>query len=514
MHKRGAKVAFGGFFLDAVTSSKRKKNSRFGVNWVVVGLAVHLPFRPDRSFCPPVPWRAYRKKGTPGHRTRTELAAELAHVIANWLPGRECWLVGDAAYLNATALRDRPKNLRMIGPLRWDAARYDRPPAPVGQRTGRPRKKGDRLPTPREMIEDTAGCPGEVQKVRFGSTDRRLRVPVIRDVLWYTGAKTEPVSLVLVRDVAGQWRDEALLATSRDVSAEFVIAGYCRRWCVEIDQLRAEVRNLTSQLADRRPTPANSSLPPSAQHPHAKPTPTRPRSRKERGGQPGHPEHARPLVPTDDCDRVVPLAPTACRRCHAVLTGTDPAPLRHQVWELPEIKPVVTEYQRHRLTCGCRATTCADLPPGVPLGQSGSRLVALTGLLMAHFRQSKRRTALFLESLLGQPCCAAPAVKMQHQVTAALRPAYDALVAQLPAQPHLGINESPTRQAASKAWLWTFVAKWFTAFAIHPIREATALGDLLTDRFGGVVMCDRARCTGRRVASSGAGRTSRGTSRR
>lgn len=80
-------------------------------------------------------------------------------------------------------------------------------------------------------------------------------------------------------------------------------------------------------------------------------------------------------------------------------------------------------------------------------------LVAFTDLLMADFRQSKRRAGLFLESLLGQPCCAALAVKMQHQVTAALRPRYDALVAQWPTQPHLGIDESPTKQAASKAWL-------------------------------------------------------------
>src|SRR5450432_366020 len=122
----------------------------------------------------------------------------------------------------------------MIGPLRWDAALYDLPPAVVGTRKGRGRKKGDRLPTPREMIEDTAAYPGQVQKVQFGTTVRRLRVQVIRDVLWYTGAKTEPVSLVLVRDVAGVWRDEALLATSSDVSAEFVIAGYCRRWSVEV----------------------------------------------------------------------------------------------------------------------------------------------------------------------------------------------------------------------------------------------------------------------------------------
>jgi transposase len=261
----------------------------------------------------------------------------------------------------------------------------------------------------------------------------------------------------------------------------------------EIDQLRAEVRDLTGQLADRRSMPQSSSVPPSTQHPHAKPARPRPRSRKKPGGQPGHPKHARPLLPTEGCDRVVPLLPTACRRCRGILAGADPTPLRHQVWELPEIRPVVTEYQRHRLTCRCGATTCADLPAGVPVGQSGPRLVALTGLLMAHFRQSKRRTALFLESLLGQPCCAALAVKMQHQVTAALRPARDALVARVPTQPHLGIDESPTKQAAAKAWLWTFVARWFTVFAIRPTREATILDDLLTDRFGGVVMCDRAK---------------------
>ena len=36
-HKRGAKVAFGGIFLDAVLSTKRHKNFRFGNNWVMLG---------------------------------------------------------------------------------------------------------------------------------------------------------------------------------------------------------------------------------------------------------------------------------------------------------------------------------------------------------------------------------------------------------------------------------------------------------------------------------------------
>src|SRR3954447_15160556 len=77
-HKRGAKVAFGGIFLDAVLSSKRHKTFRFGLNWVVVGIAVPLPLRTDRYFCLPVLWRLYRKVGQPGYRTRPQAAAVLA----------------------------------------------------------------------------------------------------------------------------------------------------------------------------------------------------------------------------------------------------------------------------------------------------------------------------------------------------------------------------------------------------------------------------------------------------
>src|ERR687890_615769 len=87
-HKRGAKVAFGGIFLDAVLSSKKHKTFRFGLNWVVLGIAVPLPFRPDRYYCLPVLWRCYRKKGQAGYRSRTQLAARMAHHLAERLPER------------------------------------------------------------------------------------------------------------------------------------------------------------------------------------------------------------------------------------------------------------------------------------------------------------------------------------------------------------------------------------------------------------------------------------------
>jgi len=114
-------------------------------------------------------------------------------------------------------------------------------------------------------------------------------------------------------------------------------------------------------------------------------------------------------------------------------------------------------------------------------------------LLMACFRQSKRRTALFLETILHQPCSPAWTVKLQQQATAALRPAYEELAAALPQQSVLGIDETPNKEGPRKAWLWTFVAASFTVFALRLTRATTVLTEFLTDRFGGVVNCDRAR---------------------
>ena len=198
-----------------------------------------------------------------------------------------------------------------------------------------------------------------------------------------------------------------------------------RALLAKMAEMEAELRELRGQVKGK--TPRNSSLPPSTQHPHAKPRREKRKSKKRRGGQPGQPKHERPLIPTEQCDHVQPLKPTKCRRCGEKLSGSDPEPLRHQVWELPEIKPHVSEYQRHRLGCpACGETTCAELPAGVP----------------------------------------------QDQVNA---------------------DETPTKEENGKAWLWTFVARMFTVFAVRATREATAVDELLTAAFRGVVTCDRAK---------------------
>jgi transposase len=256
--------------------------------------------------------------------------------------------------------------------------------------------------------------------------------------------------------------------------------------------LEARVADLEAHLRTPGKNPRNSSQPPASVHPHAKPAPERPPSSKPPGGQLGHPKAERALVPSDRVTTTVPLKPARCRRCGARLVGSDPAPVRHQVWELPACQPLIIEYRRHRLVCPrCATVTAAPLPEGVPRGQSGPRLTAAVGVLMAWFRQSKRRVGLLLEALFGIPCSAGWAVKLQGQVTQALAPCYQELRQALRTTATAALDESPTKEGKAKAWLWTAVTPQFTVLAQRPSRAADLARELLGPDDAGVVTSDR-----------------------
>ena len=259
-------------------------------------------------------------------------------------------------------------------------------------------------------------------------------------------------------------------------------------------QLEARIKELEEKV--QKLTPQNSSVPPSTQHPHArpKPKPKTGKNKRKQGGQKGHPKHSRELIAPDECNEIIPCIPDHCRRCGDVLEGTDAEPIRHQVWDLPPIKPIVTEYQQHRLHCpGCGITTCGELPPGVPTGQCGPRLAAFTGLLMGHFRQSKRRASMFLEDLLNVPCSAGWTVKIQNIVSDSLAAPYEQLRSELSKQKQLFVDESPTKQKNTKAWLWVAVAPMFAVFGIFLNRKRTSLKALVGAYFNIILNCDRAK---------------------
>jgi len=232
-HKRGAKVAFGGIFLDAVLSTRKHKTFRFGNNWVLLGLVVSMPCRRDRPFCVPLLWRVYEKRGTKTkaeHRTKVDLAADMIRVLAGWLPGREILVVADSAYMGKGLLKDRPTNVNAIGPILWTAALMGVKRARDGQDVA----TGQRLPTPRAILDDDRGWPPQTRTIKFGNGQkRRLQVKTVL-ACWPTVVGERPVAVVLVRDPAGEWRDEALVSTNPKLCDWEIVSGYCQRWSVEV----------------------------------------------------------------------------------------------------------------------------------------------------------------------------------------------------------------------------------------------------------------------------------------
>lgn len=230
-HKRGASVAFGGIFLDAVLSTKKHKTLRFGTNWVTLGLIVVLPFRKDRPFCLNILWRVCSKKDKKNpkhHRTKPELAGELLALIASWLPGRQLIAVGDSAYIGKKLLRDLPKNLSVVGPIHKQGVMTK----PLAADAKKNRKIGDRLTTATEAFADDSGWQDLL--LHHPKGEKNLKVKVLGPCCWYACAGQRLLQVVLVRDPDKKWRDEALMSTDLGLAAEQVILGYMKRWSVEV----------------------------------------------------------------------------------------------------------------------------------------------------------------------------------------------------------------------------------------------------------------------------------------
>jgi len=83
-------------------------------------------------------------------------------------------------------------------------------------------------------------------------------------------------------------------------------------------------------------------------------------------------------------------------------------------------------------------------------------------------------------------------VSLQNRAAEAVQPAYDELVAALPTEKTLYLDESPSKEGQNKSWVWTFVAATFTVFACR-LSRAREVPKQLLGAFAGVIHCDRAR---------------------
>jgi transposase len=263
---------------------------------------------------------------------------------------------------------------------------------------------------------------------------------------------------------------------------------YIRALEARVATLEGMMEAVQEQLTQ---TSRNSSRPPSSDPPHHE-RPRRPRSQRRRGGQPGHPGHTRTLIPVDEVDEVVVLKPEQCTQCQTPLLGEDPTPWRHQVIEIPPMKPVVTEYQWHQLVCAaCGEVTRAPWPEGVPSGTYGPRVQATVSLCTGAYRLSKRTTQQMMDEVFGVPMSVGTIGPLEQATTAAVAAPVEEARRYVHEQAVAHLDETSWRQGGKRAWLWVAVTCWVTVCVVRMSRGGHVARELLGETFAGILVTDR-----------------------
>jgi hypothetical protein len=178
-------------------------------------------------------------------------------------------VVADSSYaalefLAWCARQARP--VTVITRLRLDAALYRPAPARRRGQNGRPRLKGQRLPTLARRLEQARTRWQACRLTWYGGQVRRLQLAT-GTAVWYGGGKP-PVAIrwVLVRDPKKRCEPQALLSTDLTLSARQIVLYFIRRWSMETTfqearlYLGLEGQRQWNDLAAARTTPARLGL--------------------------------------------------------------------------------------------------------------------------------------------------------------------------------------------------------------------------------------------------------------
>jgi hypothetical protein len=265
--RRGKHIQAKGIYRDPVRSSHSHFVKASGLRWVSLMLLTPIPWA-ARPWALPfltclAPSERYAQKQRKQHKPLLAWARQMIWQAQRWLPNRELVVVGDSAFsalewLSALVRR----NITVVTRLRLDAALYDPAPGRRPGTNGRPRKKGKRRPTLRQVLERKATrwqrllVPGW-----YGEGNRVIEV-CSRTAVWYhTGLPPVPIRWVLIRDPAQRFDPQALLCTDLTQSPLTIVSWFVRRWQVEVTfqevrkSLGVETQRQWSDWAITRTTP-------------------------------------------------------------------------------------------------------------------------------------------------------------------------------------------------------------------------------------------------------------------
>jgi hypothetical protein len=257
--RRGLRIFGTGMHRDACLSSRSHTVTRWGHCWVVLSVVIESPRTPGRYYALPVLARLYLNQKAAAkwrrkYRSKSDLLIEMLQRVEGHASGKALHFLGDSAYTAPAVLARMPARIDVTGRADLEARLHAAPPARRTGQRGRPRVRGERLPSPQELLEQTGlrrmklslyqGRPYQVRtaqiEARFFRTPERL------------------VKIVAVEHLRGGRGKEVFYSTRADASAEQILRWFSRRWSIEVTFHDAkqhlgvgEPQNRTRQAARR-----------------------------------------------------------------------------------------------------------------------------------------------------------------------------------------------------------------------------------------------------------------------
>ena len=262
--------------------------------------------------------------------------------------------------------------------------------------------------------------------------------------------------------------------------------------CPNCAVLRQRIMELEARLAKLEKNSSNSSKPPSSDFVNPAKAARKPKKKRKPGGQPGHPKHERIAFTPEQIDQRWDYYFDRCPDCDGKLELRDqPASTLQQV-EIVTRPINISEHRSRACYCGkCRKTFVAPLSREVrKLGLLGPRLTALVGYLKGACHASFSTIRQFLRDVMGVTISRGQLRKVCAKVADSLQFSYEELLAALPKEGRLNVDETGHPENGQRLWTWCFRAPLYTLFKIDPSRKSDVLVETLGLEFDGVLGCD------------------------
>jgi transposase len=257
----------------------------------------------------------------------------------------------------------------------------------------------------------------------------------------------------------------------------------------ERDRLREERDRLEKELEAARRAAKRQAAPFSKGAPH--PSPRRP------GRKPGaaYGRRAWRAVPEHVDEVVEVLPPPKCAACGGEI-AVERIDVQHQT-DLPPVQPHVTAFHVHVgrcRRCGRRAqgrdARQTSTARGAAASQVGPRALAWAAWLHTGLGVPFAKVATILRTGFGLTITPGGLVQALHRVGERTGPTYQALVAAVQRSPVVAPDETGWKVGGRLWWLWVFVTRDVTVYAIQPGRGYVQAAAILGSRYRGIVVRD------------------------